>query len=69
MLRINLIEIRPVEKIINNINIFEALFLDCQCALFLLDMTNPECINPIKNILEHIKDNNYPHLKVFIVEN
>ena len=69
MLRINLIEIRPVEKIINNINIFEALFLDCQCALFLLDMTNPECINPIKNILDHIKDNISPNLKIIIVEN
>ena len=68
-LSINLIEIRPVENIINNINLFDAFFFDCQCALFLIDMTNPNCILSIKNILNCIKINNYPNLKIFIVEN
>ena len=68
-MNINLYEIRLEESITIDFKVLDAFFFDCQCALFLIDMTNPECINPIKNILDHIKDNISPNLKIIIVEN
>lgn len=47
-LGINLYEIRLEGNIIHNDTILNALFFDCQCALFLADMNNHESFTPIK---------------------
>ena len=66
---INLYEIRLEDKIIDNENLLNAFFFDCQCALFLVDMTNYESLTPIKNLMVNIDDDKYPYLKKIIVEN
>ena len=69
-LNINIYEIRPENDIINNINLLEAFLFDCPCALFFIDITNPnmkiiivenksdlECKKPNENMNKYINDN------------
>ena len=65
----NLYEIRLEENIIYNDTLLDAFLFDCQCALFLVDMTNHKSFEPVKTIISFIKDENYPNLKKIIVEN
>ena len=67
----NLYEIRLSENISDIENFLDAFFFDCQCALFLVDMTNPKSFKPVEKILTNIKknNNNYSNLKKIIVEN
>ena len=66
---LNLYEIRLEEKIINNKSLVEAFCFDCQCALFLVDKTNPESLKPVEDLILSINDNTYPYLKLILVEN
>ena len=68
-LNMNLYEIRLEENIIYNDALLEAFLFDCQCALFLVDMTNHKSFEPVKTIISFIKDESYPNLKKIIVEN
>ena len=68
-LNINLYEIRLGENIINNIDLLDAFLFDYQCALFLVDMTNPESIWPIKELFFNINDEKYPYLTKIIIQN
>ena len=68
-LDINLYEIRTEDNIIKNPNLLEAFLFDCQCALFLIDMSNYESLNPVKDIIYDINEDKYPFLKKIIVEN
>ena len=68
-MNINLYEIRPEEDIFNNPSILEAFFLDCLCALFLVDMTNYKTFNSINKLISIIDNNKYPYLKKILVEN
>ena len=68
-LNINLYEIRPEEDVFNNPSILEAFFIDCQCALFLIDMTDYKTFNSIKKLFVIIGYNKYPYLKKILVEN
>ena len=68
-LGINLYEIRLEGNIIHNDTILNALFFDCQCALFLADMNNHESFTPIKNIFAGIDNDKFPNLSKIIVEN
>ena len=67
-LNINLYEIRTEEKIIDNNSLLDAFFFDCQCALFLIDMTNYKTLNSILSLLASIDNDKYPYLKKIIVE-
>ena len=68
-LDMDLYEIRTDEKIIYDENLLDALLFDCQCALFLIDITNHNSIYPIKQILSYIKNDRFPYLKKIIVKN
>ena len=68
-LNINLYEIRLEENIICNKDLLDAFLFDCQCALFLLDMTNPKSIRPIRNIMNYISEVKYPYLTEIIIQN
>ena len=65
----NLYEIRLEDNIIYNDTLLEAFLFDCQCALFLVDKTNPDSFDKVKTIISFIKDESYPNLKKIIVEN
>ena len=70
-LYINLYEIRLEEIIYNNNTILDAFFLDCRCALFLIDITSEDNIASIKTIIKYINNdkNRYSDIKIIIVEN
>ena len=68
-LNINLYEIRLEENIINKVDLLNALFFDCQCALFLLDINNSESFSFLKKIILQIDNNKFPYLKKIVVEN
>ena len=65
----NLYEIRLEDNIIYNDTLLDAFLFDCQCALFLVDKTNPDSFDKVKTIISFIKDESYPNLKKIIVEN
>ena len=64
----NLYEIRLDDKIIYNTNLLDSFFLDCQCALFLVDMTNQKSFDKVKYLISLIKTDIYPYLSKIIVE-
>ena len=66
---INLYEIRLKETIINNSSLLDAFFLDCQCVLLLIDITNKNSLISILSLLNNINEEKYPHLKKILVEN
>ena len=68
-LNINLYEIRIDDNMINNDNLLDQFFFDCQCALFLVDISNPQSFKPIEKLLTNIKENTHPYLKKIIIEN
>ena len=43
----NLYEIRPEDKIIDNDTILDAFLFDCQCALFLVNGKNKKSIDSV----------------------
>ena len=68
-LNINIYEIRTEDDIIYNYNLLDAFFFDCPCALFFMDVTNPNSFDSIENVMTNINKNKYPYLKKIIVEN
>ena len=68
-LNINLYEIRLEEYIINKVDLLNAFFFDCQCALFFLDINNSESFSFLKKIILEIDNNKFPYLKKIVVEN
>lgn len=57
------------QKILNNKTLVDAFCFDCQCALFLVDMNNPDSFNLVKDMIFNIDDEKYPYLQKIIVEN
>ena len=52
-----------------NKTILDAFLLDCQCALFLLDITDNNRFNFVKEIITIFNTNKYPLLTKIIVDN
>ena len=65
----NLIEIRPDQMLIYNNTIMEDLLLDCQCALFLTDISEEETFESMQKIMDAIDNKKHPDLKKILVEN
>ena len=65
----NLYEIRLEDNIIDNTDLLEAFFFECQCALFLVDGKNKKSIDAVKEIMKNIENEKYPFMKRIIVEN
>ena len=61
-------------NLINDKDLLESYFLDCQCALFLVDITSKESFDLIKNLLEKLdiffqktkKEGNFSFTKIII---
>ena len=65
----NIYEIRIDENFIKNETLIENFLFDCQCALFLVDITNIISFNMIKELINKINLNKYPYLKEILVLN
>ena len=68
-LNINLYEIRLDSNIIDNNNLLDAFLLDCQCALFLVDITNNDNFKYINDLYINIDKYKYSNLKIILVQN
>ena len=62
-------EICVTDKLIEDNDTIDSLLFDCQCALLLIDITDKESFENIKQLSEEIDFSNYPYLKVILLEN
>ena len=68
-LNLNLYEIRIDENFVKNLDLIDSFLFECQCALFLVDITNPDSFKLIKELVGSIILNKYPYLKAILVQN
>ena len=68
-LDLNLYEIRIDSNFINNKSIIETYLYECQCAIFLVDITNDDSFALIKDLLKVINLDIFPYLKIILVQN
>ena len=54
---------------LENFDTIESVLFDCQCALFILDINDPNSIIPIEKLFEKIDFSNFPYLRKILVEN
>ena len=52
-----------------DISLINNFLFECQCALFLVDITNTDSFNLIKELIKNINMNNFPNLKTIFVQN
>ena len=65
----NIYEIRINDTFIKNDSLIDSFLFECQCALFLIDILNPESFNLIKKLIDNIDMNKYPYLTKILVQN
>ncbi len=68
-MNINLYEIRIDDNFVNDKGLIEAYLFDCQCAIFLVDISNSASFDLIKSLILSIDDDKFPYLKKILVEN
>ena len=68
-LDLNVYEIRIDSDFIEKVSLIETFLYECQCALFLVDITNSDSFTLIKTLLDVIKLDKFPYLKVILVQN
>ena len=68
-LDLNLYEIRIDSNFIKNQSIIETYLYECQCAIFLVDITNADSFTLIKDLLKVINLDTFPYLKIILVQN
>ena len=68
-LDLNLYEVRIDSSFIENTSLIETFLYECQCALFLVDITNTDSFSLIKDLLHVIKLEKFPYLKRILVQN
>ena len=68
-LDLNIYEIRINDNLIKNKSYIDNLLFDCQCSLFLVDITNQESFLLIQNLIKNIEMKKYPYLKIILVIN
>ena len=68
-MNLNIYEIRINDNFIKNKAYIDSFLFDCECALFLVDITNPESFELIKKLLTNIEIEKYPYLKIILVKN
>ena len=64
----NIYEIRLNEDLLKDISTINVFLFQCQCALFLVDITSKNSFELIKNLINNIDFNNFPYLKIIVVE-
>ena len=65
----NIYEVRIDEDIIKDAGLINNFLFDCQCAIFLVDITSNDSFKLMKDLLNVIKDTLYPFLKKILVLN
>ena len=68
-LDLNVYEIRVDEDFLKDSSLIETFLYECQCALFLVDITNQDSFKLIKELINLIKPSNFPYLKKILVQN
>ena len=68
-LDINTYEIRIDENFNKNSELLDSFLYECQCALFLVDITNEESFELIESLISNIEINKYPYLKMILIQN
>ena len=68
-LNLNTYEIRINENFLKNPLLIETFLYECQCALFLVDITNQDSFKLIKDLISLIMPSKFPYLKKILVQN
>ena len=68
-LDLNIYEIRIDEEFLKNPSLIETFLFECQCSLLLLDITNQDNFNLIKQLNNLIDASKFPYLKRILVSN
>jgi small GTP-binding protein len=62
-------EICITDEILEDSDLLDSFLFDCQCALFLIDITDKESFNQIKKLVDKVDFSEYSYLKIIILEN
>ena len=68
-LDLNVYEVRIDQTLLENKNVIEVFLYECQCALFLVDITNSESFALMKELYSIINPSKFPYLKSILVQN
>ena len=68
-LDLNVYEVRIDQSLLENKNVIEVFLYECQCALFLVDITNSESFALMKELYSIINPSKFPYLKSILVQN
>ena len=68
-MNLNVYEVRIDQSLLKNQNVIEVFLYECQCALFLVDITNSESFALIKQLYSIITPSKFPYLKSILVQN
>ena len=68
-LDLNVYEVRIDQALLENKNLIEVFLYECQCALFLVDITNSESFALMKELYSIITPSKFPYLKSILVQN
>ena len=68
-LDLNIYEVRIDEEFLKNASLIDTFLYECQCAIFLVDITNQDSFKLIKDLIGVIKPDNFPYLKKIFVQN
>ena len=68
-LNINLYEILLEQDLLSKKELIEVYLLDCQCAIFLIDITNKNSFDLVKKLINLIDKDKFPYLQKILIEN
>ena len=68
-LNLNIYEIRLDNDLLTNQELIECFIYECQCVLFLIDITKVESFKLTKELINIIDNNKYPYMKKILVGN
>ena len=68
-LNINLYEILLEQDLLSKKELIEVYLLDCQCAIFLIDITNKNSFDLVKELINLIDKDKFPYLQKILIEN
>ena len=68
-LELNIYEVRIDEEFLKNASLIDTFLYECQCAIFLVDITNQDSFKLIKDLIGVIKSEHFPYLKKILVQN
>ena len=67
-LNLNIYEIKIDDNLIHNKSLINNFLYECQCALFLADITNKESFELIQKLISNIEMDKYPYLKKILIQ-